>query len=278
MTISEILQLRGVDLRPRSIKMVRHQHPPYDLSELQRRGQFDTYQWNQGKHCFDCELVVSFLGGLGRHAKLVGVYRILEHEGPVGRPWPREYLYPEMPRGRHFYKVARLEQFGDLENRLVIDWGAGVRAWCQWLKPREIIEILPRGYIGHFPAFLDFSLSFSQLQELVNTPEANRVWHQHLASVGGVYLVLDTRTGRQYVGSASGRDGILGRWTAYAATGHGGNSRLRALLSGNPAYAHNLRYTVLRTLPKSLTRKEVLAFETMYKDKLGSKAFGLNVN
>ena len=50
-----------------------------------------------------------------------------------------------------------------------------------------------------------------------------------LASVVGIYLITDTRDGRQYVGKADGADNIQQRWSAYAANGHGGNVKLRNL-------------------------------------------------
>ena len=86
------------------------------------------------------------------------------------------------------------------------------------------------------------------------------------------------KTGKQYIGSASGPEGILGRWRDYAASGHGGNKQLKKLVQGNESYVHNFRYTILQTLPKTITKKEIISFESLYKNKLGSKVFGLNEN
>lgn len=96
--------------------------------------------------------------------------------------------------------------------------------------------------------------------------------------MAGVYLIVQSSTGAQYVGSAYGPKGILGRWKAYTLNGHGGNERLRELHSVNPYSYREFRYSVLRTLPKSLTAKEVIKYETFYKNKLGTRAFGLNAN
>lgn len=82
----------------------------------------------------------------------------------------------------------------------------------------------------------------------------------------------------QYVGSAHGAAGILGRWKSYARTGHGGNQLLRDLLAKNPQAANAFQFSILRALPPSLTKDEVLGNETMYKKKLGSRAHGLNAN
>ncbi len=277
-TITEILKLRGINTTKSKIKMIRHQHPPYDLSESVRRDQFDLYQWTQGRKVYNCEIVISFIGIEGAKAKLVGVYKIMNCEGPVDRPWPKEYFYQKMKPGKYFYSVERLEQFSDLENRLVINWGKSTRSWHQWLKDRPIIEILPQGHIGEFPGYLEITLSFSQLTELIFNPDSNRIWHNHLSAVGAVYLILDTSTGAQYIGSASGVDGILGRWKTYAINGHGGNKKLKTLIELNSEYKYNFRYSILQTLPKSLTPKETVNYESKYKEKLGTKAFGLNEN
>lgn len=277
-TITEILKLRGINTTKSKIKMIRHQHPPYDLSELVRRNQFDLYQWNQRREVYNCEIVISFLGIAGTKAKLVGVYKIINCNGPINKSWPKEYLYQNMKPGNFFYSVKKIEEFSDFENRLVIDWGKSTRSWHQWLKDRPIIEILPQGYIGEFPGYLEIILSYSQLTELVLNPDSNRVWHYHLAAVGGVYPILDTETGAQYIGCASGTDGILGRWKQYASNGHGGNKKLKALIDHTSGYMHNFSYSILQTLPKSLTRKEAINYESKYKEKLVNKAFGLNEN
>jgi hypothetical protein len=65
---------------------------------------------------------------------------------------------------------------------------------------------------------------------------------------------------------------------AYAATGHGGNKQLIELLATDKEYARGFSCTVLRTLPRTLTRQEVIEFESLYKTKLGARAFGLNSN
>ena len=61
-------------------------------------------------------------------------------------------------------------------------------------------------------------------------------------------------------------------------TGHGDNRLLRELLDSNPAHCENFSFTLLRTLPRTLTREEVLRYESLYKAKLGSRAHGLNAN
>ncbi len=42
-------------------------------------------------------------------------------------------------------------------------------------------------------------------------------------AVAGIHLITDTLTGKQYVGSAYGKDGVVGRWCEYALKSLGRN-------------------------------------------------------
>ncbi len=63
------------------------------------------------------------------------------------------------------------------------------------------------------------------------TWEALRVlptrWKTALRQWRGVYYIFDEKAGKGYVGSACGEENILGRWLNYAASGDGGNKKLR---------------------------------------------------
>lgn len=277
MNIKELLELRGLDTNTQ-IKLARHQDARYDVHELHRRGKLEAYQSYQARPVLECEYLVSFLGLENNKAKFIGVYEV------KGRKTKEEIDLPEnLPPdhdfsvGSNFYYVLeKCPGFEDLENRVVIDWGKSARSWHQRLTEKEVTEILPRGYVRDFSGFLDFVITFDELVEIIDNPDANRVWHNVLSSVAGVYLIVDNLTGQQYIGSAYGKHGIMGRWAEYAKSGHGGNKKLRELLDSNPGYARNFTFTILQTLSKSLTNSEVIEWEELYKKKLGSGVFGLN--
>jgi hypothetical protein len=119
-------------------------------------------------------------------------------------------------------------------------------------------------------------LSFDDLYRIVAYPDANADWHTALSSTAGVYLIVDKRSGRMYVGSASGKKGILGRWAQYARDGHGSNAKLKHLLEQHPNRQKEFQYFILQTLSRSLSRSEVVAFEEAFKKKLGRLACSLN--
>jgi hypothetical protein len=278
LSIVELLRLRGLDTDAR-IKLVRHQDQRFDVEALRREGFFDVYQSFQSRPVFRCDYIVSFTGMEQNRARLVGVYRVKEElpasEAPLPRPFPR----PELVNTHGFYYVLKaVPGFEALTDRVVIDWGAGALAWHQWLTDKEVVQVLPRGYVREFPGYLDFVLTFGELVSIASHPEANREWHRMLGAVAGVYLISDMATGKQYVGSAYGAAGVIGRWMAYAATGHGGNAQLQARLAEEPEAANQFQFTLLRTLPSTLTKAEVIQYESLYKRKLGTRAFGLNSN
>lgn len=100
-----------------------------------------------------------------------------------------------------------------------------------------------------------------------------------LSAVKGIYLILDKSTGNKYIGSAYRENGILGRWVEYADTnGHGNNKQLKALIEKDFKYARHFQFTILMTLPKTMTATEVIKREVLFKQKLGTKSFGLNSN
>ncbi len=274
----DLLQLNNLDVSAK-VKMVRHQEPKYDLGHFRSQGIFDLYQSIQGRPVFDnCEYLVSFIGQKGSRALFCGVYKVNGCKSGKYIELPDNFQYPEWKKAKYLYLLEELPGFEDLKDRVIIDWGGSPRAWVQNLRHREVVEILPKGYVKEFPGYLDFVLTFDELVKIIRNSEANREWHRMLAGVAGVYLISDKLTGKQYIGSAYGEKGILGRWTQYAKTIHAGNRLLKELVSDKPAYSNNFQFTILQTLPRTLTQKEVITYESLYMNKLGSRAFGLNIN
>ena len=263
-------------------KLVRHQDQRFNVQELYRLGQFEFYQQVQSKLVFaDCNRIISFLGWSGTYALLVGIYDVLSVDGPKDCPAPVGYLYPNHDTTNHYrYELRRDKRFSELQNRLVIDWGAGTRSWVQHYRNGEkpVVEVLPKGFVREFPGFMAVMLRHAELVAIVKNPIPHRDWHRMLKSVAGIYLILDSKTGNQYVGSAYGEDGLLGRWRSYADSVHGGNKQLRQLVESRPDVAHDLQFSILQTLPNTLTAKEVIDYETVHKRKLGTRAHGLNSN
>lgn len=249
------------------VKIVRHKDSRPEYREMLRhRDQLREYQREQRRPVFhDCDYILSFLGGERRRSIFFGAFKVGDHT---------------MRNERYYYDLEEVPTLAHLDNRVVIDWGGGERSWVQWYhrQTKEIIEILPAGYLGTFPGLLNFTLDHADLQRLIANPEANHDWRHHLSAVNGVYLILDQRSGRQYIGSACGKEGIWQRWSSYALTGHGGNRELRTLAEENADYYRHFLYSVLQPLPSNITPREIVQLESLYKQKLGSRSHGLNAN
>lgn len=250
------------------VKVLRHSDSSRDLWQLVEAGTFQKFQNVQSLDVFGrADYIVSFIAERRRFARLVGVWHVL-------KKW-------KGPHGGFRHNTAEVEGFEDLSGRLVVDWGKGTRSWAQNLDSagnKPVSEILPANYVMEFPGFYEVVLSFPQLRKLVNNPEANREWHRMLSSVSGVYVILDSKTGDQYIGSAYGKDGLWGRWRSYAKNPSGGNKLLKELLSRRPDAASDFQFSILRVLEPGCTRDDVIRQEVLTKTKLGTRAFGLNGN
>ncbi|WP_337032732.1 GIY-YIG nuclease family protein [Paenibacillus illinoisensis] len=284
MNVSELIKMRGLDVS-KKIKLVRHKGSNYDMKLLYRNSMLDYYQCLQTTDAFrECDYILSFLGEEGKKATFVGAYEKISsttfdiniHVPPIGFPH-HDFLNQPL----FYYELKKIDLLNDLINRLVIDWGS--RNWNQWhdeKKPKQVVEVLPQGYVKDFPGFDELVLSYDELVTVIKNRDANRVWHTMLSSVAGIYLIVDMSMGSgiQYVGSACGENGLMGRWKSYVAHPHGNNERLVELLKKHPECYKCFQFSILRTLPKSMTKTQVVTLEQKYKQKLGSRAFGLNGN
>jgi hypothetical protein len=178
----------------------------------------------------------------------------------------------------YFYKLEDSNLLESYKNRLVIEWGKSTVSWVQSSTEKEVTEIYPKGFVSLFPGWDKVHLSHKELTEIINNPNGNKDWYEYLSRHSGVYVIFDSSTGNQYVGSASGGKGIWSRWEGYVKTGHNGNKGLKALAKNNQDFANNFTYSLHHVFPKTVSKKDVLYYESLLKNKLGSRAFGLNEN
>ena len=150
---------------------------------------------------------------------------------------------------------------------ILVRWGTATKSWSQWAarQHKEIVEIRLKAQEDPFPGFSGFSC---QIKDVFHLPQT---WQNAIKSERGIYLLV-TDGGDQYVGSATGQDGFLGRWTAYEANGHGGNVVLQQ--RGHRDYS----VSILEVASPAMTENEILQRENHWKKKLGSRAHGLNKN
>lgn len=272
LTINELLYSRGLPKNAK-IKFIRHadkRTPVLDSYKFDIE-EFLYWQGEQSRPIFHgCEYIISFLGMDGKKSRFIGVFKV---EG---------FIVKENKKFQ--YNLIEVKGFDDIKERVIVDWVSLPRSWHQWtanVEEKPIIEILPSNTFHNksFSDYLDFILDFNELKNNVKNRDGFKEWHLMLSAVKGIYLILDKSTGNKYIGSAYRENGILGRWEEYASTnGHGNNKQLKALITKDNNHARHFQFTILMTLPKTMTATEVIKREVLFKQKLGTKSFGLNSN
>lgn len=193
-----------------------------------------------------------------------GVFRVLARHA-------NRYEVEQTPDGELF--VGRLKLRSDYRKRL-----RRVNFENHY-ESLEVAEVLSEPYSGRrFPGYGNIDVSFAELETHVRSDRPD--WKSAL-SVNGVYLITDTKTGRRYVGSAYGDEGIWGRWSNYAGSGHGGNKELRMVVGSDLSYPRtNFRFTLLEFFPFGTPDQAVIGRESHWKEVLltRDKRFGLNSN
>jgi hypothetical protein len=224
--------------------------------------------------------VASFIGQEPVTATFAGIFRIgkwemLDHDGYQGFPGNKELVdlgmtgrTPDMPDCRAF-GLEPVDAYSDWVGRLVITWPKPYQQWWRWAGRGTfaVAAITPESrFVRSLPDWKDLILSWAELQALPSS------WQDILAQWRGIYFIYDGERRAGYVGSAYGKDNILGRWRAYAQTGHGGNRELRA------SNFEDFRFSILQRTSPDLEASEVIALEASWKARLHTRDFGLNRN
>jgi hypothetical protein len=272
-----LLREKGID--PKDVQLVRHQDrgpsgtTPYSLM-CDDPTSFELYQSIQGREIFRRNLLASFVVTPSSETLLANLYSVgasQRNSAPQTCPVRKKLI----ESGKSWvYQLALDSRLSDFSKRLVIIWGDGYRSWVQRAdrQDKTVIELRREFQEPTFPSYLRFQKRMDEIPALYPT------WQAALTAAKGVYLLVEEEKGRQYVGSATGEHGFLGRWLAYAKDGHGGNVILKEL--GHKNYV----LSILETAGSEMVRSDILAREVFWKQKLGSRAerlgdeFGLNAN
>jgi hypothetical protein len=236
------------------------------------------------------KLIITFVATEGTGGMLRGAFR---NNGIDGRAISKELFlkkhsskYKEWEKycknnniketANIFYDLEKCNVLEEFKNRLIIDWGKGTQQWVQKKLKKEILEILPKGFVSKFPGWNQVLISHQELKEITSNQSGNRDWYQFLSEHDGVYVILDKKTNQKYVGSAySAKEnggGIWGRWASYANTGHNNNKALKELDKLDPKNCENFMYSIHYVVPRSPTsRKDVLFHEQLLKRKIGGE-------
>lgn len=268
LSFTDILKKAGLD--PKRVKLFRHSMSSEQFKPCFEKNMIQEYTAVQsvgfGK---DYDYWAVFISDRGTLAKFYALYKVNGSQPSTKDVMPEGFPHEDWFDGKsEYFDLEPLDLLQEYEKRLIIDWGRGTLAWPQkGTNEKPVIAISPDER-RVFAGFENLILSYDELKEIIENKQVYEAWHTALASVNAIYLIVDRSTGRQYVGSAYGENGLLGRWIEYVRTQHGNNNRMKELLKADPNRYHQFQFSILQILQKNVTSDEVIALESLYKRKL----------
>jgi hypothetical protein len=178
-----------------------------------------------------------------------------------------------------YFDLHQSDVLLSFRSRLVIEWSNDTINWAKAggrAHHMPVVEIADPARVP-FPGFDNVLIGHDELLAIAEDSRYAE-WRTALAAVQGVYLVADTSSGELYVGKADGTERLLGRWSAYARDGHGGNVALRELAEVDVTHRRHFVFSILRVFGPTAPTAEVDAAEAHYKRALLTRQYGLNRN
>ena len=282
----DLLAKQGLDLD--SVMVMRHRPTEREVREIlpwlaaERPEVFNAYQQVQNPHAEKAlkkaAIVASFIAQDGEQALFVGLYRRGDWR-PVTKKqfWAIPAVAEMKPFGLRGIKGRKTAMWFDLEvtdfyrelkGRLVVRWPPG-RLWWRWAKANEfLIDAIHEESLldEKMPRWDQISLTWEKLRVLP------KKWKADLRQWRGIYYIFDVKACRGYVGSACGGENILGRWLSYAASGHGGNKKLKKREQSD------FLFTILQRTSPDMEREDINQLEESWKNRLHTRNYGLNDN
>ena len=289
--------LKRKDLDPSQVLVFRHRPQEPELRRLlpwlaaDKPKLFNAYQQSQKEklervmHSIEGSgYVASFIGQESGKATFVGVYKIVGSKPLSLEAFWRVPEYIELqPLGSkswftknsersfvRFFDLVLTDIYSEWSGKLIVRWPPPERSW--WRRAdRNVMPVHAileeSAFDPEMPAWQEIEFGWSALQVLPRRLKAA------LEQWRGIYYIFDTACGKGYVGSASGRGNILGRWLEYRASGHGGNHLLKARDSAN------FRFTILQRVSPDMDVADIVQLENTWKQRLHTRhPLGLNEN
>lgn len=267
--LEDLLSTAGVRLKDFKIHCSSGDNPP-PLEEF-FDGNFKQYQERQNKRNFQCKQVLSLIHLGADQWLFAGVYDVSGYR-PVKEPKKMYY----------YYETSEVEGLDHLTGRVIVKFTKEFRAsylkGSKYIDQLTVSEIRPlRMSVRDFPGYNSVLLSNKLLKTIVR--QSLPSWKSPLSNVAGIYIIMDTKTGKPYVGSAQGSGGMWERWVSYATTGHGGNKELKHLLkTEGEDYVGHFQYSILEIFDLNEREEHVLQQESHWKNVMCSRQFGYNSN
>lgn len=144
----------------------------------------------------------------------------------------------------------------------------------------KIKEVLPNIFDGEeFCGYDSVYLPYRQLEDIFN----NKIMHSYylaLQKITGVYCLTDTNTGKLYIGSAYGENGVSKRWGDYLNSQHGDNKKLINLYKqeGKEYFQKYFTFTLIEFFGMSYDKDKIILREQYWKKCFDTIKNGYNGN
>ena len=242
---------------------------PLDVFARDREEWKGWNEWKGNKDDFNREYILGMIPDYHKNNKYIfgGIFKVIE-------------------RYEKEYKIELIDKFESLIGRLVVDFyrGPGMRGRAFLLENQidkfTVSEILQKPYEGIvFPGYDNVKIDFSSLELIIKSQKQD--WKVALENMKGVYLIVDKKNGKKYVGSAYNNDGIWSRWSTYIYTGHGYNDELVDLIDEKKIdYARKyFQFALLEIRTMKTDNETIINRENYWKEALLTRGeFGYNKN
>ena len=279
LNFSDILRKAGLD--PAKVQLIRHTLNDKEFRACYEKNMVKEYTAEQKKD-FNKGYAywAVFISGKGTEARFYKLYRVGAAVPKSPEVMPEAYPCPlAFEKPGDYYELEYVDVLKEFENRLIIEWGEAIRAWHQKGTTEKAVKAIQSIQKLEFVGYENVVLSYEKLKEIIeNDMDHYKLWQTALSSVKAVYLILDTKNGQQYVGSAYGDGGLLERWKCYADTFHGNNKLMKELICDHPDRYRYFQFSILQIFSMSVPDDMIINAESLWKRKLGTKEYGMNAN
>lgn len=183
-------------------------------------------------------------------------------------------------------KVEIIEKYAPLFGRLIIKhkktdtYGRYIFKANTILDKCIVKEITPCLYSGEsFEGYDRVHLPYHRLASIFSG-KIQPTYYEALRKITGVYCLTDTCTGKLYIGSATGEEGVAQRWGNYLDSKHGGNKKLIALYEqkGEEYFEKYFHFTLIEYFGLSYDPIKILEREQYWKKCFDTIENGYNNN
>ena len=178
------------------------------------------------------------------------------------------------------YNLTPVPEYQNLIGRLILEYKNTsqqlIRNAESILDNIKVVEILKKPYKGiEFTGYNNINLTFQELEVIIKNSIDE--WKRKLENITGIYMLSDRNTGKRYIGSAYGQEGIWQRWSSYIYSQNGGNKELLQL--NNNYIRENFTFTLLEWYTIGTDTEYIISRESYWKNVMMSKGkYGYNDN